>query len=154
MADYEAWLESAGVRFQSAVAIADLPAPYYRGLVAKEDVPANKAVFSIPQSLLLTIYTMNDVSYPLAPVLGLSKELELREDDILAITLIYEKVVRVCVHARVCGRGAVVVVAAGVSAPCYLVGDVSAGRGIDVVAAPAFVTCQDEQRVLFQRCRA
>ncbi len=94
-ASYKEWATSQGIRLLCDVDVCQLPDPYDRGLVAGEDIAANKVVLTVPQALLLTIHTANTVGYPLNPVLDLSKELELREDDILALTLIYEKFVRV-----------------------------------------------------------
>ena len=95
LAAYTAWALDNGVRVGADVVVAELPEPYARGVLAREDVPANKPVISVPRRLLLSLYTLNDVTHPLAPVLGYSEALELREDDILAITLCYEKFVKV-----------------------------------------------------------
>ena len=48
----------------SDVAVRDLPMPFIRGIVAAEDIPANKPVFTGPRSLLLSIHTIKSRSPP------------------------------------------------------------------------------------------
>jgi hypothetical protein len=55
-------------------------------------------VMTVPAAMLLSVRTLTETAHPLQPVLAYVRELDMREDDILALLLIYEKFVRVCVR--------------------------------------------------------
>ena len=77
------------MRVHSNVAIEHMPAPYGRGVVARSRVPAGKPLVSVPRSSLLTLQSL--VGHPVEPIMAHAAEMDVREDDLLAIMLLYEK---------------------------------------------------------------
>ncbi len=152
--EYRAWAEASGIRLFSEIEVANLPEPFGRGVVAKEDVPAGRVVMTIPTSVLLSVHTIEDPSHPLHPMLALREELELREDDIIACTLMFEKAVAVRCSLTLCVTLAALQRLAGAStavdSPCV---SVAAGTCIEVVAPHLLPAGAHEQRVLLQRGR-
>ena len=88
--EYISWAqEKLGVRVHSNIVVEDMPAPYYRGVVARSRIPAGKPLVSVPLGSLLSIQTMD--GHPIESIMEKYEELDLREDDMLALMLLYEK---------------------------------------------------------------
>lgn len=88
--EYIAWAQDKlGVRVHSNIVVEDMPPPYYRGVVARSRIPAGKPLVSVPLGSLLSIQTMD--GHPIESIMEKYEELELREDDMLALMLLFEK---------------------------------------------------------------
>ncbi len=97
--EYIAWAQDTlSVRVHSNIVVEEMPPPYYRGVVARSRIPAGKPLVSVPLGSLLSIQTMD--GHPIESVMEKFEELDLREDDMLALMLLYEKHIAVSAASR------------------------------------------------------
>ena len=77
------------VRVHSNIVVEAMPVPFVRGVVARARVPAGKPLISVPRTSLLSLQCMD--GHPIEPIMAHYGDMDLREDDILALMLLHEK---------------------------------------------------------------
>jgi len=98
--EYIAWAQKTlDVRVHSNIVVEDMPPPYYRGVVARSRIPAGKPLVSVPLGSLLSIQTMD--GHPIESIMEKFEDLDLREDDMLALMLLFEKHIAVRAYMRI-----------------------------------------------------
>lgn len=91
-AEYSAWAhESLGVKSADGIAVAALPPPHFRGVIATKPVAKGRPIISVPLAATLSLLDL-----PASPVNALIDELGRRgipigEDNALALMLLHEK---------------------------------------------------------------
>lgn len=81
--------ETLDVRVHSNIVVEEMPAPFVRGVVARSRVPAGKPLISVPRASLLSLMTLD--GHAIEPIMERYADMELREDDLLALMLLHEK---------------------------------------------------------------